>query len=380
MTRFVVLISAGVSALIIGCSGDESDTPAPTPELTAVVSVANWIGVGAEGADEDGYEVATFEDDGGAGCIGSENTFTVDGSATVDPEGAEGELLFQLCCEKRSFPNSGDVCDNTSFPFGGACSDFAAANQVLSFNSRSRQFRPGDFMFTLNVVKGDLTDSVEVLVRLIETEFEPLGPDEVAPLCSARTEVTEQDTGLDALAPDAGNDASDTEPDTEEDAEEDRGPDVAEPDVPELDAEPDATEPDVEPDAAEPDVEGPDVEGLASVSITFAGMDSFIGGILHVRVPSNDDDSFVLEERLPIESGEFELSVPNVLDTDLFGWFFEWYIDLDENGTCDFGDEPSWSRFESNPFDGGAVSVILSGAEGMEEIDDSICESWEGAP
>jgi hypothetical protein len=114
-----------------------------------------------------------------------------------------------------------------------------------------------------------------------------------------------------------------------------------------------------------------------SVIVAFTEMDFAIGRILHIRVPSNWDDSFVLEERILIESDEFGFSVPNVLDTDLFGWVFEWYIDVDEDGTCGFPEELSWSRFESNPFDSGPVFVAFSGPD---EPDEFTCEFWEDVP
>lgn len=113
-----------------------------------------------------------------------------------------------------------------------------------------------------------------------------------------------------------------------------------------------------------------------SANISFTDMDFFVGQVLHIRVPSNWDDSFVIEERIVIESASFEIDVPTALDTDLFGWFFEWYIDVDEDGTCDFPDELSWSHFESNPFGAGPVFVELSATD---EFDEFACEFWDSA-
>ena len=111
-----------------------------------------------------------------------------------------------------------------------------------------------------------------------------------------------------------------------------------------------------------------------SAELQFSDFDRFLGGTLHIRVPSNWDDSFVIEEAHPITAGTFELSFPNSLDTDLFGWFSEWYIDFDGNDRCDFEFAPSWARFVSNPFDAGPVRLEISA---FEEFEPTTCQFWD---
>jgi hypothetical protein len=90
----------------------------------------------------------------------SAEQFDVDASEAVDLLEPGAELEYQWCCVKNSFPSAGDECDNTNFPFGGFCSDRSAFNAQLSFNTPSRQFQPGDYLFTVTVFNGIRESSV----------------------------------------------------------------------------------------------------------------------------------------------------------------------------------------------------------------------------
>ena len=113
---------------------------------------------------------------------------------------------------------------------------------------------------------------------------------------------------------------------------------------------------------------------LYSAEVRFTEFDAFVGRTLHIRVPSNWDDSYVIEESHPITAGTFELAFPYSLDTDLFGWFFEWYVDLGGDDFCDSDVDPAWTLFVSNRFDAGPVTVEVSGDD---ELNESTCDFWD---
>lgn len=115
--------------------------------------------------------VTTAIETSGSAEFDSELEFSLRAVATLNPPVPEAVLKYQFCCEKNSFPFAGQECDNTAFPLGGFCSDSLSDVPERSFNSRSRQFQIGDYLWSV-VVTGpnDLKRVVgPFTVRLLET-------------------------------------------------------------------------------------------------------------------------------------------------------------------------------------------------------------------
>ena len=53
-----------------------------------------------------------------------------------------------------------------------------------------------------------------------------------------------------------------------------------------------------------------------TANLFFSDMDSFVGGTVYIRVPSNWDDSFDVFEEILVTAGSFDVAVPYALDTD----------------------------------------------------------------
>lgn len=117
---------------------------------------------------------------------------------------------------------------------------------------------------------------------------------------------------------------------------------------------------------------------LYTAVVRIDGLDAgFTGTTLYIRVPSNWDDSYVIGEAITVTDGFSEVTFPFSLDPDLFGWSFQWYLDFDLNGRCDFEFEFAWETFVSNPFGPGPVEVEL---DLSDEPWTDLCESWHDGP
>ena len=125
----------------------------------------------------------------------------------------------------------------------------------------------------------------------------------------------------------------------------------------------------------DPSEEGPLRYGLELVGERF----DFLTGLdIYVRVPSNWDDSYVVDERFEIPAESFVHDVALALDTDLFGWFVNWYVDADSDGRCDPEVDFAFSTFVSNPFGPGPVRAEISPAPEFE--DELGCDAWNDTP
>ena len=105
--------------------------------------------------------------DGPVRRISENNEFVMDATCTIDPDDA-GPIYYQWCCRKNTFPNIGRPCDNTNFPSNGFCSVLGTTTATLNFNSGSRQFQIGEYIFTLIVVQGSRQEEMEITINLIE--------------------------------------------------------------------------------------------------------------------------------------------------------------------------------------------------------------------
>eukprot|EP00211_Chloroparvula_japonica_P000066 CAMPEP_0119120836 /NCGR_PEP_ID=MMETSP1310-20130426/1716_1 /TAXON_ID=464262 /ORGANISM="Genus nov. species nov., Strain RCC2339" /LENGTH=1384 /DNA_ID=CAMNT_0007110343 /DNA_START=31 /DNA_END=4182 /DNA_ORIENTATION=- len=128
--------------------------------------------------------------DGPVRRISQLDEFVMDASCTIDPDEG-GEIQYRWCCKKNSFPNVGRECDNTNFPFGGFCSVTSSQQVRLSFNSPSRQFQVGEYIFNLTAIQGDRIETMEIVIELVEDPIPFIHVDPIlAPFVSAHEPIS----------------------------------------------------------------------------------------------------------------------------------------------------------------------------------------------